>query len=529
MLRVLKSLKVEILLFALVFFSHGYFYSGTSWNHVARYNTVYSLVNPDTPDYGTFRINYYMAHPPRGAGTGDWARYQDNYYSNKAPGSSVLGAVLYFFLFHGQRAFGIHPMQPIWIAFNEYFINLFVSVFWTALGTLVFFRFLQKRYHFRPTDAFLATLVFGFCTLMFPFDGGLWGHTTAAAMILIGYYHLEQSQRAGLAGFMVGLAVLVEYMAAISLVVATAYLLVVPGRRAQIARFVAGATPNIAALLVYHKFCFGSFFTTGASLSDTLRRIEEGQAIAFGQFGAFQSDVLWKLFFSLERGIFIYMPVLLFAFVGAFHLLKKRDGSWMAACVLNIVVYIAAISCYIFWDGGWSTGARYLIVALPFFCFLLPSFDSMGRKTLTIYIVLGAISFLNMMAIATVEVMAPDWLNPLYGEVYPRFITGNFNENRLFFESLRHWLNSQAITPNRFNLGQLLFDLKGHLSLIPWAGVTSALVFMIYRCVMNPDQAGLHYENKSYCQELQQDRLQAHGGVVPMNLSPFTKENRSDL
>jgi hypothetical protein len=61
---------------------------------------------------------------------------------------------------------------------------------------------------------------------------------------------------------------------------------------------------------------------------------------------------------------------------------------------------------------------------------------------------------------------------------------------------LRHWLNSQAITPNRFNLGQLLFNLKGHLSLIPWVAVTSALGFMVYRSLMNPDQAG-HYQEAS--------------------------------
>jgi hypothetical protein len=397
------------------------------------------------------------------------------------------------------------------------------------LGTVVFFRFLRQRYQFSGTNAFCTSLVFAFCTLMFPFDGGFWGHTTAAAMILIGYHHLEQRHRPGLAGLMLGLAVLVEYMAAISLVVAAAYLLVLPDRRAQIARFVGGAAPGIAALLVYHKICFGSFFTTAASLSDTLRRIEEGQAIAFGQFGPFQLDVLWKLLFSLERGIFIYMPVLLFAFYGALRLLRKGDTAWLAACVLNILLYVGAISCYLFWDGGWSTGARYLIIALPFFAFLLPSSDSMGTKTLTIYIAFGAISFVNMLAIATVEAMAPDWLNPLYGEVYPRFITGNFNENRLFFESLRHWLNSQAVTPNRFNLGQLLFNLKGHLSLIPLLGVTSALGFILYRSLMNPDQAGFHHEGRPYRHNVNKDGLQAHGDVVPVNLSRFSKEKPSDF
>ena len=192
----------------------------------------------------------------------------------------------------------------------------------------------------------------------------------------------------------------------------------------------------------------------------------------------------------------MYMPVLLFAFLGALRLLRKGDTAWLAACVLNILLYLGAISCYMFWDGGWSTGARYLIIALPFFCFLLPSLGSMGRKTRAIYVVLGMISFLNMLAIATVEVMAPDWLNPLFGEVYPRFMTGNFNENRLFGGDLRVWLSSADITPNRFNLGQLLFNLKGHLSLVPWLAVSSLLGFSLYRSLVKPEEAGPHHANK---------------------------------
>ena len=492
MLSAARSFRAEILLFILVVFSHGYFYSGTAWNQVARYNTVYSLINPDTPDYGTFRINYYNAHPPRGAGTGDWARYQGNYYSNKAPGTSILGAAIYFFLFHAQRALGIDPMRPIWIAINEYSINLFVSVLWTALASVVLFRFLQERYQFSATNALLTTLVFGFCTLIFPFDTGFWGHTTAAAMILIGYYHLEQSQRVMLAGLLLGLAVFVEYMAAISLALAAAYLAAVPGRRSHVFRLVTGAAAPIAALLIYHKICFGSFLTTAASLSDTLRRVEEGRAIAFGQFETFQWEVFWKLLFSLERGIFIYMPVLLFAFLGGYRLLRKGEIAWSSVCILNIALYIGAISCYVFWDGGWSTGARYLIVAVPFFAFLLPSLNAMGRKTVAIYVVLAAISFINMLAIASVEAMAPDWSNPLYGEVYPRFLSGNFNENRLFFESLRHWFSSPAVSPNRFNLGQLVLNLKGHMSLVPWIGLTSTFLFLLYRRVRKWDLAAVH-------------------------------------
>jgi hypothetical protein len=121
----------------------------------------------------------------------------------------------------------------------------------------------------------------------------------------------------------------------------------------------------------------------------------------------------------------------------------------------------------------------------------------MGRKALTAYIVLGAISFINMLAIATVEVMALDtWLNPLYGKILPRFIIGNFDNNRLFLAGLPAWLTSQLNMPNRFNLGQLLFHLKGHLSLVPWVAVTSTLGLVLYRRMTKLDQTGCYHKSE---------------------------------
>jgi hypothetical protein len=42
---------------------------------------------------GTFRIDNFYQNPERGLETGDWAKSGEHFYSNKAPGASMLGVI----------------------------------------------------------------------------------------------------------------------------------------------------------------------------------------------------------------------------------------------------------------------------------------------------------------------------------------------------------------------------------------------------------------------------------------------------
>src|SRR6185312_4247749 len=94
---------------ALVFVAHGYFYNGASWNQNARLDAVYAFVDPGYRETGTLRITRFV-EDPRGSNTGDWATYRGQYYSNKAPGTSIWAIPAYTTLRATERAIGVNPM-----------------------------------------------------------------------------------------------------------------------------------------------------------------------------------------------------------------------------------------------------------------------------------------------------------------------------------------------------------------------------------------------------------------------------------
>ena len=86
--------RVEIGLVLLVLFGLAYFFSSGSWNQNARLDAIYAFVESGPDQYG-FRINRFLFDPMRGLNTGDWARVDSNYYANKAPGTILLGILVY--------------------------------------------------------------------------------------------------------------------------------------------------------------------------------------------------------------------------------------------------------------------------------------------------------------------------------------------------------------------------------------------------------------------------------------------------
>ena len=74
----------ELLLVALLLFCYGFFQQVPAWNEYSRYDLVRALV-----DQGTTRIDSYQDN------TGDKAFFQGHWYSDKAPGSALLGGPVY--------------------------------------------------------------------------------------------------------------------------------------------------------------------------------------------------------------------------------------------------------------------------------------------------------------------------------------------------------------------------------------------------------------------------------------------------
>ena len=366
----------EFWLLALVLFGYGYFDNGHNWNHISRFDAIFSFVEPDSADPLSFRIDHFLADPKRGLNTGDWARnpsHGEHYYSNKAPGPILLGVPVYAALYSAEALLSATPESRHWTRVNTWLLNLLLTVVPAAFGAILFRRLLCTRLRLHAYPATLLTGVLCFCTAMFPYATQFWGHVSAASFGVISLYFLCLRTRAGdiWSGFFVSLAVLSDYGSAITLL--SFALLLATGRRgAASIRFALGGLPGLCAFGAYHVSAFGSWFAP-ATLFNNPRFGAPGEAFGF------QFDALFGLSASAEHGLFWFMPVLLLAIPGAFLARSREGGELRNLALVNAAGFAAMNLFFLGWHGGACLGPRYLIPSLPFWVLLLAPLTGLLR------------------------------------------------------------------------------------------------------------------------------------------------------
>ena len=190
-----------------------------------------------------------------------------------------------------------------------------------------------------------------------------------AAALAFAAFALAWRRRPGAAGLAAGLAVLVEYQAAIVALCLALYA-GVGGARA-LGRFAAGLVPGVALLGLYDRLAFGSpFHVSYRYVSD---RFERQQASGFFGIGAPSWHAI-RLVLVGNRGLLVLAPVLVLATVGLLLMARTR----LAEAVLCLVVTVAFLVVeFGYFDpyGGDSPGPRFFVPALPFLAVgLAPAF-----------------------------------------------------------------------------------------------------------------------------------------------------------
>ncbi len=502
--------RVDVLLVVFVLVLAGYFYNGWGWNQTARYDSIWAFVEPG-PDQGTVRIDGFLVDPENGINTGDWARNEEHsphYYANKAPGTTLLGIPFYAALFAAESLVGVDPLAPEAVMVNAYLIHLFVTVLPLALSAL-FFRRALTHLGVRPRRAVGLTLLVYSGTLLLPFSTALWGHTTAAAFVVMALGCFVGSGRGSwfAAGALAGMAVLTDYGAgpfAASLVGLAALR---PNMRDRVPWIVAGGLGPFVVFLAYHWTLFGSPFTLASSYSPSEMITER---YVLGLFGLPRLAAFWSLTVSTARGLFVFMPMMLVALVGVAHIRRhpRADLGWLA--LFNVVAALLMNMSFNAWQGGVSAGPRYLITSLPLWGLLL-AFVPEGRRARTALMGLGAISVANMFVIAAVSPMAPDAFrgSPLFfswakvlgavqvdlGLEAPPPPGGPLSRGSLHIyptTPLRDWgIPVTSALYERwasFNLGERLLGLRGTWSLLPVMAAGCGLALAALRSA-GPDDA----------------------------------------
>lgn len=478
-----------------VFFTYGYFVGSPAWNQNSRFALTRALV-----ESGTTAIDPYH-HT-----TGDKSWRKGHFFSDKAPGASLLALPAYAFAYVLARASGgelaaaeVVQIRPPVAGFQDnaehaisaanaatndddfretavpgkgerlrynrayrlalYFCRLFSTSLAAVFGVTALYLLALRRLNDDRRGALAIALIYGMGTPAFVYSTALYGHQLAADFLLIALVAIVYARRPThylAAGTCLGWAVLCEYTAAVPVVILVITAFILGGRRGAL--FTAlGGLPWAGLLGLYHWAAFGSPLKTGYDFV-YLAQFAEGMEVRYG-FAAPDLGVLYSLLFSSYRGLFYLAPVLLVAAWGLVadsfgRRLAGHDRTIAATSLLICIYFVLLNAGYYMWDGGAAFGPRHCVPMLPFLCLgLAPALREVPR----LVAVLALVSIAQMTLGAAGSPEAPQHGNPLWGHAWPRLRDA-----------------AAGTYGSATNLG-LLLGLPGWLSLLPlaalWLGI----------------------------------------------------------
>ena len=475
--------RPETALFVAALVSYAYFYQAGGWNQNSRFDMVRAIV-----EGGTASIDAYHEN------TNDKARIGDSYYCDKAPGVSWMAvppyAVARLVL---PRADGDDVAEARFLAFAAH-----VSTVW-AIGvpsavSVVALALLLGAIGVGERTRLAAAAAYGLGTLAFPYSTLLYGHQVAASFTLCAFALLVRARHAGGAGplllagvgALLGGAVVVEYPSALTAIVIAAYAATFVRPLHRLAWLAAGAAVPCAALALYHAVVFGGPLALPYDFS-TQKNRSRG---FFMGLGVPDGAVLWQILLSPYRGLFFSSPWLALSVPGAVRMARARAGALRAeaaTCLAIALLHLWLNASLADWQGGWGTGPRYLVPAIPFFAVLaaalaLPA-TSEGtsgagalRRTAWAFAAAAALgsAFLMLAGTAVKPEVPVRERHPFGAYILPRLAKGELAISTQSIDSIRSTPGHDAPDPLRvehaWNLGQRA-GLDGLASLAPLVAV----------------------------------------------------------
>jgi hypothetical protein len=355
--------------FLILLGSNAFFWHSRDWNTASRLMLTYALV-----DHHTVVINGLEEH------TGDRAKFEGQWYSDKAPGFALLAAGPYLF---SKLVCGV-PSHPLggkprdyyyWV--GDYWVTLFTSGLLTA-ATGALLVYWSRCLGCRASRAALLGLAYGLATPAYVYATLANGHQATAFALFTSFFLLwqqgERRRRARmfLAGFLAAFAAVIELHVGPVSAIMGFYLIFQCIRRDRsvddLAFFGIGAAVPTLILLGYNQLAFGSPWEMGYFHHATPEFAEVHNAQH--PLGLAFPDSFWERLGSLlwgrHRGLSFYAPILLLTVPGWAALFARRRFAVAWVTILVVASVLLVNICYPEWTGGWSTGPRLLVPLLPF-------------------------------------------------------------------------------------------------------------------------------------------------------------------
>ncbi len=472
MLRIYR--KDALIIFCLLAFVYGYFFQGGGWNANSRFDLIFAIVQERS-----LSIDNYQDQPA--TATGDKALFDGHYYSDKAIGPAVVGAIVYVPLYWMKRIFNRVSLPTVKIILTFVVIGLPSAI----AGALIYILCLYlSKSRFR---AYLVTLTIALGTMSLPFSITFFSHQFTASLLFSAFFmifFLKERPEVGknwylfLIGLLLGWALISEYPSVVIILVLIFYYFYIVLRDRAYRNFrsivfpTLGGSIPVLLLLIYNKLCFGNFLSIGY---ENLNNPLFGPAMKQGIMGVQWPNlsVLYYMTFHPLMGLFWESPALLLFILGAVFMFLERRYRFEAILATWIIVsYLVFMSGYFLWWGGTVFGPRHIVPILPFFCILLAFVPKRFSWSL---VVLSIISIGQMIIVAASNILAPETMvrkisslsffeySNIYSFCLKQLMEGNFG----------------------WNLGHQLLGLNSWSSLIPLFIVMVGVTIFFFWYPMN--------------------------------------------
>jgi hypothetical protein len=295
----------------------------------------------------------------------DLAKSEGHYYTDKAPGSSLLGVPVY------ALARALTPGRE-WTSTEVLVLlrrGLMLPI--ALLGLCALFQLLTQLGVSSSSAAF-ASVAWPLATTAQHYAGAFMGHHIVAVALVVSVLLAVQGRDAQGArniacsfgaGVLAGLAGLVEYQAGPACAVLGVWVLVSQRRRPLgVLAFALGVAPGLASLLAYNAAAFGSPFALSYTHVAT-QGFASNHNHGIGGVDVPKLKAVLGLLISPHRGLFVTAPLSLLAIPGTVWLAQKQR-SLAITVALMVVIHVLVIAGFDGWWGGWSYGPRLLLPVL---------------------------------------------------------------------------------------------------------------------------------------------------------------------
>lgn len=464
-----------------LFLSYAYFYEAGGWNQNSRFALIRAIL-----ERHALQIDAYQLH------TGDRALWRDHYYSDKAPGASLLALAPVQAARLLSSAAGVDPASFPGIAWTSYVATVATSGVFTVIAALCVF-WLSLRWGATPGAALFAATAYGLASPAWAYAALFMGHGQTAGCLMIALVAAdtlgERTGRARLApcwiiGLSGGWAVVTEFPAAIPAVFIGLFALD-RVRRADarlmpvITRIAGGVAIAAMPLLVYNTLAFGSPFHLGYSSEEGFKELQVG----FFGITYPKLSTIRELLVGTYRGLLPVSPLMAAVPVGLALLGHKgRPGRALVGAGIGIY-YLLLNASYFYWEGGWAFGPRQITAALPFLALgLAPLWDlrrSAGRALLLAGWIWGV--GVTLIAVSTTPQPPASFKAPVRELLWPAFRDGDlslnpqtFVHNSVDVDRLRGGVVPHAA----WNLGEVA-GLHGLASLLPLGVIWAVAAWLL--------------------------------------------------